>query len=260
MNRLLMIILAAIMLAGLLYTTYVMSHRVAAFNAEHAPTQWAFKPPLNVREFTFGGRPVSLTDTTGPDGSDQVLVKYGEKELRLTAPVKPGNPQLPGLIRHEDWMKVFRFAEYGKRTYREFLDKLEEGTDRIVIVVKRPLIGPDPRTGSVWDRDWMFDFHELKADGTIESEGLKLPKTKGDKTPKPTELKVGTWQLIAALQLMPRTPPDALNVGRPTAAFQGDAMKSMGWTLPVGTALTIGIIVAIVLAALPRRQKSAAIR
>jgi hypothetical protein len=247
-------ILALLFLTGLLVSGYSMAGRAARFNTAQDKKLWVFRA-VDIREFRVGDRAVSIADSRSESGDDVVLVKFGDRELKLASTIKPGDPALPGLVRHADWLKVLRFADYGRRSPEEFKAHLEEGNDRIAIIVKRPLIGPDPRTGNTWQRDWTFDFHELLGDGTIQTESLRFPRTRGDKIPKPNELKSGTWQMEAALHLMPRTPPDSLAVGRPTAAFRGDAMKSLGWTLPAATLSATGLIVCTALAAAPRRKR-----
>ncbi len=261
MNRARWFIVAGVMFVGLGFSIYAMAGRVSEFNARADRKLWAFKTPIDTRTFRFAGRDVSITDTTAADGSDLVVVTYGDRELKLTPGVKPKDPKLPGLFRHSDWLKVLRFAEYPKNaSIQEFKDQLEDGKDRLVFAARHPLTTADPRTGDVWGRDWTFDFHELVPDGTIRTEGLRLPKTKGDrKTPQPNELRPGTWQMEAALLVMPQTPADSLNLGRPTASFKGDAVSVMGWTLPVATVTALGLMVSLALGAAPRRYKSAAI-
>jgi hypothetical protein len=246
-------VLAAACLGGLLYSIVAMAHRVAAYNAQADRKLWVFQE-VKTREFRFAGRDVSLTDSRAPDGSDLLTVKYGDKELKLVPSIKPRDARLPGLARHSDWLRVLRFAEYGKRSAEEFKAHLDEGTDRIVVATRRAPTGPDPRTGDVWRRDWTFDFHELMPDGMIHSESLRTPKTKGDKAPKADELKQGTWEMEAALLLMPGTPPDSLNISRPAAAFKGDAVPAMGWTLPTAAATALGFLAFAALAAAPRRK------
>ena len=253
MSRSKFAILAAAFLVALLASVYFMAGRAASFNATSERKLWVFKP-VNLREFRLAGRDVTLTDAKTAEGEESLVVKFGDRELVLTPFLTPGDANLPGLVRHTDWMKVLRFAEFGQRSAAEFQEHLDQGNDRLAIVVRRPLTGPDPRTGDVWQRDWTFDLHELLPDGSIRTEGLRFPKTRGDKTPKPNELKPGTWQMEAALHLMPKTPPDSLAIGRPTAAFRGDAMRSLGWTLPVSAISAPGLVVCIVLAAAPRRQ------
>lgn len=256
MSRRLRLWLLAVACLGVLgYSVVVMAQRVAAFNAKSNRKLWTFME-VNDRQFRFAGRDVSLTDVPG-DAGELLVVKYGDRELKLTPSVKPGDARLPGLSRHKDWLKVLRFAEFGKRSVDEFKQHLDEGNDRIVVATRRSITGPDPRTGDVWRRDWTFDFHELLPDGTIRSESLRTPKTKGDKVPKPDELRVGTWQMEAALMVMPGTPADSLNISRPTAAFRGDAVSSMGWTLPTAAGATLGFLIFASLAASPKRgQKS----
>lgn len=251
------------MFAALGFSIYAMAGRVSEFNARADRKLWMFRL-VDSRAFKFAGRDVSIVDTTdgAAEGSELVVITYGDRELKLTPGVKPKDPKLPGLFRHADWFKVLRFAEYPKNSsVQEFKDGLEEGKDRLVFITRHPLTTADPRTGDVWGRDWTFDFHEPLPDGTIRTEGLRLPKTKGDiKTPKPNELKPGTWQMEAALYLMPQMPADSLNLGRPTAAFKGDAVSAMGWTLPAATVTALGLMVSLALGAAPRRgQKSAAI-
>lgn len=255
MTRLHYTILALAFLAALLATGYLMSSRASRFNAAQDKKLWVFQV-IDSRAFQVAGRDVTITDAKNPDGGELVNIKFGERDLVITASMKPGNPELPGLIRHTDWLKVLRFAEYGRRTPEEFKAHLDEGNDRIAVVVKRPLTTADPRTGAVWSKDWTFDFHELLPDGTIATDGLRLPKTRGDKNPKPNELALGTWQMEAALHLMPKAPPDSLAIGRPTAAFRGDAMKAMGWTLPAAALSATGLILCAALAAAPRRARS----
>jgi hypothetical protein len=248
------------MLIGLGFSINAMAGRVNKFNADADRKLWTFSDPIDTRAFRYAGREVAIKDTTGPDGKELVVTTYGERELKLTPSITPKDPKLPGLFRHADWFKVFRFAEYPKKgSVRDFRDSLEEGKDRLVFVTRRPLTTADPRTGEVWARDWTFDFHEFLPDGTIHTEGFRLPKTKGDiKTPKPNELSPGTWQMEAALRLMPPTPADSLNLGRPTAAFKKDAVSVMGWTLPVATLTALGLMISLALGAAPRRRHSSA--
>ena len=231
-----------------------MSLRIAGFNSENKKELWVFQP-VNLRNFRVGGRDVSLIDSTTPQGDDLLTLTFGDHELKLSPSVKPGNPALPGLARHAEWLRVLRFADRAGRSFEEFQAHIDEGHDRIVVVARRPLTGPDPRTGDFWQKDWMFNFYELLPDGTISTDGLRFPKTRGGKTAKPGELIPGTWQMEAALHLMPNIPPDSLSIGRPTAAFRKDAMRSLGWTLPASSLSACGLIACIALAAAPRRSK-----
>src|SRR5262245_46789343 len=87
-----------------------LAQRIRSFNAAAGRTMYAFKE-VHERGFSFAGREVSLTDEE-KEGKTVVVVKYGERELRLLASVTPGPAQFPGLSRHSDWLRVLRFAPY----------------------------------------------------------------------------------------------------------------------------------------------------
>ena len=247
--------LAAVSLAVFAVSVAALAGRIGAYNSGAGRTMYAFNE-VHDRGFRFADREVSLTDEDR-DGRSVVVVRYGDRELRLLASITPLSPQLPGLARHADWLRVLRFAPFQGRTKAEFKEHLDEGTDRLAIVTRRPAAAPDPHTGQVWSRDWLFDFHELLPDGTIRSESLKVPRTKGDKTPKQGELRAGTWQMDAAMGMMPGSPPDSLNFGRPTAAFKDDALKNAGWTLPAAVASALGLVACLAMRFGPRRDQRA---
>jgi hypothetical protein len=190
---------------------------------------------IDDREFVFAGKPVTIRDERGSDGGESVVVRYGDGDLRLAPTIPPASTQLPGLTRHEDWMRVLRFAESGRTSYEEFRRQVETARirDRLAIVVRTPLSGSGrPELGEAFRKEWAFDFYELKPEGGFAHERLEFPK--GRKA-EPGELVEGTWQFYAALQVMPP-------LGRPSPRFTGDALPAMGWTLPAaafsGLALT----------------------
>jgi hypothetical protein len=233
-----------------------LGSRIRAFNARPGRHAYAFIP-LDVRAFTFAGKPVTLTDDDGPGGT-VVSAKYGDATLRLPASVAPLPATLPGLARHADWLRVLRFADRGTDSSQEFQQRLNQGKDRLVIVVRRPRTTADPRTGEVPAGDWVFDFHELKPEGGFATHTLRMPKSKGDKTPKADELQPNTWEIDAARTLMPQNPPDSLNFGRPTASFKDDALKSAGWTLPAAVLSVLGLVACLAVLLAPRRPRTAA--
>lgn len=230
--------------------------RIGEYNSQSGRTMYAFNP-VGMREFQFAGRPVSLVDEDR-EGQYFVIVHYGEREQRLVAPqaVTPGSPQLPNLVRHADWLRVLRFAPFKGASGAEFRAHLDEGNDRLAIVTRRPATAADPHTGQVWNRDWLFEFLELMPDGTFRTETLRYPKTRGDKTPKPGELKAGTWQMDAAMGMMPGSPPDSLNFGRPSASFKDDALRNAGWTMPAAVVSALGLMACIAVMFGPRRVRA----
>jgi hypothetical protein len=232
-----------------------LGSRIRAFNSRPGRHAYAFIP-LDLRSFTFAGRPVTLTDEDGPNGT-VVAVKYGETTLKLPASLPPLPPELPGLARHADWLRVLRFADRGAGSSQEFQERLNQGQDRLVVVVRRPRTTADPRTGEVPAGDWVFDFHEFKPEGGFATHTLRMPKSKGDKTPKADELQPNTWEIDAAKTLMPQNPPDSLNFGRPTASFKDDALEAAGWTLPVAVVSALGLVACLAVLVAPRRTKGA---
>jgi len=252
--RPILLALALVCLAVFAVSLGTLAKRIREYNVGAGRTMFAFNE-VHERGFQYAGRAVSLTDEE-KDGRTVVVVKYGEQELRLPVPQvmqeRLGSAQLPGLARHADWLRVLRFTPFRGRTQAEFKGHLDQGTDRLAIVARRPAVGPDPHTGAVWSRDWLFEFHELLPDGQIASETLRYPRTKGDKGPKPGELRAGTWEMDAAMGMMPGSPPDSLNFGRPTAAFKDDALKNAGWTLPAAVASALGLVMSLALLLAPR--------
>lgn len=244
--------LALVSLGVFILSVVSLAARIRDYNQSPERQRFAFMP-VNDRTFTFAGRSVTLSDEDHGDLS-VVVLRYGERELRMTAPVKPLPPELPGLARHQDWLRVLRFVERGSGSSEEFNERLEQGRDRLVAVVRRPRIAPDPRTGEVPKGDWVFDFHELLPDGTLRSHTLREPKTKGDKNPKADELKPNTWEMDAAMALMPGSPPDSLNFGRPTASFKKDALTAAGWTMPAAVVSILALVACIAVVAAPRRS------
>jgi hypothetical protein len=202
----------------------VMSQRVSGHYATSGIKLYNYKP-VGERRFTYAGRPVSLVDE-GDGPNTVVVLRYGDQEVRIPAGVTPKSEQLPGLARHNDWLRVLRFAERGRTSPEEFQRSLDAGADRLAVVARRPITGPDPRNGAVWPSDWKFEFYELLPDGSIKTETLLYPKNRPGKEPrKPGQLQERTWQMDAALMLIPA-------FGRPNQTFTKDALTAMGWTLP----------------------------
>jgi len=260
-GRRLAAILAAVGILGLAVSGTLMARRVGAFHAASPRVVYAFQP-VDERAFTYAGRPVTIEDEPAPppsaDGvasgspSPYLIVRYGDETLRLRVLI-PRRHELPGLKTHEDWMRLLRFAPITGMDMAEFERRLGAGelADRLVIATRAGPAGVDPATwGSVWKRDWVFDFYEFRPDGGFERhERLKYPTTRGVRAPKPGELHENTWQFQAALQLMPQ----AGSIG-PTHNFFGNALAEAGWTLPVAAFSGLLGTVGLAFACAPRRR------
>lgn len=244
-------ILALVSLAALAPSAWVMFDRAAAYYRAAEREQYVFSPVAS-RGFEYAGRAVALTDVPEPTGAGGVgvAVRYGDEELVLPATIEPGREELPGLVRHEDWLRVLRFVPRGGRTMADLERAIAAGEvrDRIVIVVKRPR-SVDSRTGHVWRKEWSFDFYELTPEGGFRVERLHYPTNRAGHEPKAGQLAPGSWQLEAALMLMPAGT-------RPARSFTDDAIAAMGWTLPAAGVSLLGLTFALAFALSPRGRVS----
>ncbi len=255
----------AMSLAALAISLTLMTQRIDRFHHDNPREIFAFRE-LVTDQFTYAQVPVKFeleTPTTdhaqqaSDAGSKFLILHFGDKQERIKVEIPntqaPGRDLLPGLKPYEDWLKVFRMARTNGQTPESFLAALDRGevADRLVIVTRIPFPGSDPKTwGSVWKKDWQFDFRELMPFGTIARyERLNYPTARGIKKPRPGELHENTWQFQAALQMMPQ----AGQIG-PTHNFFNNGIAAAGWTLPLGAFSGLLATIAIVFAFAPARR------
>lgn len=244
-------VVLAVSLVVFLASSAVMAARIHRFNREQLGAKPVFAPIMDP-VFRFAERPVSfITDDSRT--VPVVTLAYGDRTLDLPQTIPGGVESLPDLRRHEDWLRVFRFALTKGQTVDEVGAAIREGSirDRLAVVVRIPPRGVDPASwGQVWAKRWKFDLHELMPDGTIVSERLGYPTRKRGEPPKPGELVEGSWQYHAALLTMPP------NRG-PAPRFGNDAVGEFGWTFAgvglsaVAAAVATGFLLA------PRRVRPA---
>lgn len=247
--------IALLLIAGAL--AYVAAMRIATANRQSDKELYVYQV-IPDREFTYAERDVRVEDWTDAQGEQGVEIVYGDTRLRLRAPVEPGHPQLPGLLRHEPWLRVLRFAGRRGITMEELQRRIEAGEvrDRLAVVVVSPRPGSDPqRWALVWHRDAIFDVYEFLPDGTFTQERFEYPESDralarrqsaarraGKAVPQrsPDELVEGTWQYHAALLSLPK--------GRePTPRFIADGWSAGGWPLAMSmTAVGLAILTLIV--------------
>lgn len=248
---------ALVSAAVLAVSVTVMARRVSAFHGQAGVALPVFSR-IDQREFSFRGIPVSLSDERDAEG-EAVVVRFGERELRLRPGAPVLDPQVPGLARHASWLAVLRVVERGGVGPVELGEMLarDEAGDRLVIVARdarRSLDGTAHGLGR--PADWTFDLHELRPDGTIRTERFGFPRTRrevaageGSAAGVPP-LEEGTWQYFAALMTIPLG-------ARPTPAFTRDAVSEMGWTLPAAALAGLALTWAIPSLAAPRRRHRA---
>lgn len=246
------LLLALVSALGLLGSCWIMADKVRQYNIDEIRVFFVFDARTETN-FSFGGRDVTIETERSDPENQQLLVTYGEDQLKMRVAI-PGPKQLPGLLPHSDWLRLLRFAPMSGRSMEEY--KRDLGTpalpERLAIVTRVPRPGADPKSwGEVWIKDWTFEFHEfLPPPGRgFESQRFKYPSHKRGQAPKPGELMGNTWQFQAALQLMPQQARERL-MGK----FR-DAMSGLSWTLPLAALSGIACIFALGFAFAPFRPK-----
>lgn len=274
--RTLPLALAAASLVWVLATGSLMAMRLAEHYRQSGRELYMFQP-VNDRSFSYAGRPVSIRDQTDEHGNDIVAVGYGDESLRLRVPITPGHADLPGLTRHDEWLRVYRFAPRRGKTVQEVERAIREGmiTDRLVIATLTPRPGTDPQTyGRVWRRDALFDFYELLPDGRIDHRRLRQPESeralkrrqdqareRGQPIPqrRQDELVPGFWEHeVASLLLYARGAPTAIpGSPSPNLGPAGGPVGAMGWTLPATSVGILVLLLSLAIGLAPSRERVA---
>jgi hypothetical protein len=268
------LIIAALAFIGLVISSSQMARRVSRHHQTTERELYVFNPVME-RQFTYAGRPVTIEDEENPR---RIIVTYGPPhDVLPDAPPTPPDiarleiiptlpslaADLPGLARHESWLKVLRFAGRRGMSLDELRRRIETGEapDRLVLVTRHPPLGAETDSVEQAARSqWMFTFHEFLPDGTFETTRLRYPESErsfrrrqraapeGETIQRrPDELQEGTWQFYAALMVMP--PATA-----PSPRFVGDAVSSMGWTLPATSISILILLVSLAFAMAPTRE------
>lgn len=232
---------------GLVGSVAVMAKRVSEHNEQERKVY--FFKEITKKSFEFAGRPVHITDINPGTENWHLNVAYGPEHVRLAVAV-PGNPALPDLVAHNDWLRVLLFAEATKMTSETLQKKIEAGEipTRLAIVTRTPT--PGAQKGSwqdVWRSGWSYDFYEFERDGTFKRERFTFPTGKPDRNPKLGQIPADTWQYQAAMAVTPRTQ-------RPNSRFTMDALNAAGWTLPAAAWCTMLLMGSIAIAVAPVRR------
>ncbi|MEL7474289.1 MAG: hypothetical protein AAGK04_13305 [Planctomycetota bacterium] len=261
---------AIVSLIVLVLSVASLARHAQRFNEARGRKTFAYEQ-ITLQEFAFAGRDVAIlptrigaepdaatsaenaTDTN--DASEPTLtLRYGDARATLPISIPPILPDLPGLLPHEDWLKVFRFVEATAVSKAEAMRRLEAGEERLVVVTRNLRPGADPQSwGQVWRRDWSFTFHELLPEGGLEVQKFDFPESKRsydrrvhaarrdglpDPERDPDELRQGTWEFEVALQVMP---PGA----GPSLLYEDNAIASAGWRLSLGVVSVMGLTVSL---------------
>ncbi|MFG0284826.1 MAG: hypothetical protein ACF8R7_10435 [Phycisphaerales bacterium JB039] len=252
--------IAAIGTLALIGTGAEMARRVSAHHATSDREQFVFNPVVE-RGFTYAGREVTITDLDDPE---RVRITYGDEQLDIIPTMESLSPDLPGIARHEPWMRILRFAPRRGLSLGELERRIEAGeiADRLVIVLRQPPAGAQPGTVEQAARSlWTFTFHELLPEGGFRTQRLRYPESERaflrrqrearaegrDIERRADELREGSWEYYAALLVMPP-------LAAPAPTFVGDAVGSMGWTLPATSLLILLVMGSLAFALAPSRE------
>lgn len=256
--------LAMLSLAMVIVSCMVMARRIAAYNVRQGRITY-LQSEVHDREFTFAGRPVTLTDLPPdrPGGYGSLVVAYAEDSITLPVTIPPleYSDQFPGLERHGDWFRVVRFAKLTGRDFDELMEAMEtrQEPDRLVVVAKsiRPGVNPDT-WGRVWRTDWVFDFYEFLPEGGFNHERFAYPTVRSAEQQEVRrakeaagegglpELDTRSWQFQIADLLMPE--------GSAPRIIAGDSpLVAAGWTFPVAIVSVFVVTAGLLLAFAPER-------
>jgi hypothetical protein len=244
---------------------YFMAQRLSTYNQNSGRELYVFQP-ITAREFLWNDRKVTLADETDADGADVVVLQYGDDTVRLRSGLRSLPAQIPGLQRHESWLKLLRFVPRSGKSIEELQAEVDAGTadERLAAVVRLQRPGVDQDSfGQVMRGDWRFQFVELLPEGGFSEQVLRFPESErafnrrlsaarraGEPAPqrRDDELQFGTWQFDASLMVMPKSGP-------PTPQFGRGPMNALGWTLPAATILFFIAAIAIAMAFAPERVR-----
>ncbi|MEQ9096617.1 hypothetical protein AY599_19570 [Leptolyngbya valderiana BDU 20041] len=264
-GRTLWLTTALLSLAAVVVLGYFMAQRLDRYNRDSGRELYVFQP-ITAREFLWNDTPVSFTDEVDADGADVVVLRYGQDTIRLRSGLTSLPTEVPGLQRHDAWLKVLRFAPRSGKSIEELMAEIDAGTadERLAAVVRLQRPGVDQDSfGQVMRGDWRFQFVELLPEGGFREQVLRFPESErafnrrvsearraGEPAPerRDDELQFGTWQFDASLMVMPKSGPPAPQFGR-------GAMDALGWTLPVATLLFFVSTISIAMAFAPERVR-----
>ncbi len=261
-------------LGGFALSTWAMSARISEFN-KHAGFVRFHAEPVVSRAFRLEGWPEgTLTDKLDELGRSFLELSYAGTTTLIPVKAPPAR-DLPNLAAYDEWVKVLAFNEVAAGP--DGKSAAVPGTTRLWIVTRNTPSGYDPNAwGSVRKSEWVFNFHELKQDGTVLLEQRRWPRGyRGEKTLQsfaaeaqkavsekqaPTVEQARAAELARILPLKERSPEyfAALHVipkiNVPQYKFEDTALQFsvLGWTIPVAGFSMLGAILSLGFAVAPR--------
>lgn len=228
--------------AALIVSVVFLTIGIVGFNKSSQRERWVFREILD-REINYSDRSVTLTDETA-EGTETLVINYGPDVLRLRPTLSPYDEAVPTLGRHGTWMRLLVMVERSGLSDSKIDAGLNDGTlpHRLVLVTRSQPAGADEESwGRTWKKHWWFDYYTFLPDGGFEHERGTYPSKYDNRQ---TDMEQGSWQMIAALCVMPQL-GSIPGMGGPTPAYQNDALYSVGWPFPAtfvsGVAFTIAM-------------------
>lgn len=216
--------------------------RVDQFNIHKHFLRLHVEPTVS-RFFQKGAFPlVSLQDRNDELGHAFLRLDFAGSVTMIPVKTPPAR-DLPNLAGYDEWCKVLAIneVELGPRG----TSVAKPGTEQLIIVNRRTPDGFDPDTwGSVRRNEWVFDFYDLKTDGTIALTTRRWPRSdysesnlkaaaESGKDPRAAALfafeplQERSVEYFAALHVIPK-----LNVPRYKFTDTAFSLSVLGWTLP----------------------------
>lgn len=218
-----------------------------------------FNEPITDPEFRFHGEQVRILTLAGDEAGAQGRLEIHWRDETRSFEIEEGmrdDPRLPGLLRHDDWLRVLVMAQ-GARSEQELTAGLADGTihARLIVVMRLPAAGFDPGSwGSVRRKEWRYRFVELlprevspdRAFDLMESTYAELDPLGDPKYLKQSGRAHEAWKYAAMQQVTPAT------LIRSKSRPIDDAMQAMGWTWTVAGLSVMGLVVGVVMMAISR--------
>lgn len=260
------IVMASLGAIGLAVSATLMARRLAdREDLAHRPMVWFGKQSTS-DSFKFNGEQYRVTQL---DTSAGPTLRIEWRGLNVDFPINTveDKPQLPGLLKHEDWFKIVPMAVGPYRTQDDFQRALQSGeiTPRLIAAARYPAEGFDPeKWGSVRRREWRYRFVEFldTPPGLSPEESVRVTETtyadldrvflpgphdKAPEVPLTDEQRYARlWEYYAMLQVTPPT------MYRAKDKLVSDGMRAMGWTWPAAGASTITMVVGLLVIASTR--------
>jgi len=217
------------------------------------PLVW-FYEQFKAPEFTYRGEPVEIATLEDPA---RLEVRWrGETVTQPLEGVKV-DQRLPGLMQHEDWLRVMLMVE-GAQSTDELVEGFQDGSiePRLIVAMRLPAEGYEPESwGLVRRRDWRYRFIELLPPGEPEAFAEFTGSYKElDQLADPVHrAEAGReddlWMYHTMLQVTPPTLYRAKN--KPIE----NAMQAMSWTWPVAGASILGLVAGCMLVGMSRVKR-----